>query len=322
MTFLLVTLLTFAITVTVVGVYFTIKTQSGNQPAEFMVARGSRRIIDPIPIRGRRVVDVVPVSRRSVVQSIPMRAHRYTGATGLRPARYLSAAAVWSRINGRRTGEPVSWTVITIGLISIIILGFYALNLLLPHRALLSFVLFNQQVASAVTRPQQQPTYSATQDLVRISQVNPAQYSSSQEYSLWAYSACSTASMTEVINAYGHHYRITDILKVEAQIGEITPHLGLLEDIGIQRTVAHFGFKTTWGYHLSLDQIIGIANHDRPVIVAFPPARYDGGHLVVVTGGNSNYVYVADSSLWNRHSISRAQFLNWWEGFYAIVTPK
>ncbi len=98
--------------------------------------------------------------------------------------------------------------------------------------------------------------------------------------------------MTEVINAYGHHYRITDILKVEAQIGEITPHLGLLEDIG------------------------------RPVIVAFPPARYDGGHLVVVTGGNSNYVYVADSSLWNRHSISRAQFLNWWEGFYAIVTPK
>ncbi len=124
MTFLLVTLLTFAIAVTVVGVYFTIKTQSGNQPAEFMVARGSRRIIDPIPICGRRVVDVVPVSRRSVVQSIPMRAHRYTGATGLRPARYLSAAAVWSRINGRRTGEPVSWTVITIGLISIIILGF------------------------------------------------------------------------------------------------------------------------------------------------------------------------------------------------------
>jgi len=127
--------------------------------------------------------------------------------------------------------------------------------------------------------------------------------------------------MTEVINAYGHHYRVTDILKVEAQIGEITPQLGLLEDIGIQRTVAHFGFKTTWGYNLSLDQVITTANHGRPVIVSFPPARYAGGHLVVVVGGDSKYVLVADSSLWNRHAITRAQFLSWWEGFYAIVTP-
>ena len=31
---------------------------------------------------------------------------------------------------------------------------------------------------------------------------------------------------------------------------------------------------------------------------------------------------LADSSLWNRQSLSRAQFLQWWEGFYAIVTPK
>src|SRR5258708_36053232 len=116
MTFLLVTLVTFAITVTVVGVYFTIKTQSGNQPAEFMVARGSRRIIDPIPIRGPRVGDVVPVSLRSVVQSIPMSAHRHTEPAGLRPARHLSAASVWSRIDGGRQGDPSSWTLITFGL--------------------------------------------------------------------------------------------------------------------------------------------------------------------------------------------------------------
>ena len=128
--------------------------------------------------------------------------------------------------------------------------------------------------------------------------------------------------MTVVFNAYGHHYRVTDILKVEAKIGEITPQLGLLEDIGIQRTAAQFGFKTTWGYNLSLDQIIDIANHGRPVIVSFPPARYEGGHLLVVTGGNSSTVYLADSSRWNRQSLSRAQFLQWWGGFSAIATPK
>ena len=142
-----------------------------------------------------------------------------------------------------------------------------------------------------------------------------------QEYNRWAYSACSAAAMTEVINAYGHHYRVTDILKVESQIGEITPELGLMEEVGIERTAARFGFKTVWGHKLSLDDIIDVANHGRPVIVDWPPARYAGGHLLVVTGGNSNYVYMADSSLYNRHSLTRNQFLNWWEGFAAIVTP-
>jgi predicted double-glycine peptidase len=157
---------------------------------------------------------------------------------------------------------------------------------------------------------------------VRIGQLDPAQYNSSQEYNVWAYSACSSAAMTEVINAYGHHYRITDILKVESQLKEITPELGLLEDIGIQRTVAEFGFKTNWGYKLTLDQIITIANQGTPVIVSFPPDRYTGGHLVVVIGGNSNTVNLADSSIFNRRSLSRSQFLKWWGGFSAIVTPK
>jgi Peptidase_C39 like family len=163
---------------------------------------------------------------------------------------------------------------------------------------------------------------NASQHLVRISQLDPAQYSSSDEYHTLAYSACSTASMTEVFNAYGHHYRITDILKVEAQIGEITPSQGLLHPEGIQHTAAQFGFKTTWGTAWSLDQVIETANHGNPVIVDFPPDRYDGGHLLVVTGGNGTTVYLADSSGWNRHSLSRAQFLQWWVGYAAVVTPK
>jgi len=238
----------------------------------------------------------------------------------LRTARHGSIPAIWSRIGGRHADEPVPWSVITIGLISICILGIYAFNLLFSHHVLFSFVWFNQSASAA--QPNPQPTYHATQNLVRIGQVDPAQYRSQQEFKLWAYSACSAAAMTAVINAYGHHYRITDILKVEAQIGEITPQLGLLEDIGIQRTVALFGFKTTWGYSLSLDKIIDMANHGRPVIISFPPSKYAGGHLVVVIGGNSKVVLLADSSLWNRHSLSRSQFLSWWGGVSAIVTPK
>jgi hypothetical protein len=220
----------------------------------------------------------------------------------------------------RQKGEPLPWSIITIGLISIFILGLYTLNLVLPHQALISLLTFNQNTSTDSQKPQ--PVYQAAQNLVRLSQLDPAQYTSSQEYNIWAYSACSTAAMTEVMNAYGRHYKIAEVLQVEARIKEITPAQGLLEDIGIQRTAAQFGFQTTWGHNLSLDQIINIANQGRPVIVSFPPDRYAGGHLLVVTGGNSNNVYLADSSLWNRHSLTRAQFLNWWEGFYAIMTPQ
>ncbi len=163
---------------------------------------------------------------------------------------------------------------------------------------------------------------NASQRLVRISQLDPNQYSSADEYNSWAYSACSAASMTEVFNAFGSHYRITDILKVEAQLGEITPALGLVRPEGIEHTAAQFGFKTTWGNAWTLDRVINTANQGMPVIISFPPDRYDGGHILVVIGGDSSSVYLADSSLWNRHSLTRGQFLQWWEGFAAVVTPR
>lgn len=182
-------------------------------------------------------------------------------------------------------------------------------------------LLSNSFNASDLSTAAHSTQVNASQQLVRVSQLDPAQYSSPEEYNTWAYSACSAAAMTEVFNAYGHQYRVTDILNVEAQIGEITPALGLVRPEGVEHTAAQFGFKTTWGNAWSLDQVIETANHGNPVIVSFPPDRYDGGHILVVTGGNSATVYLADTSLWNRHSLPDAQFLQWWEGFAAVVTP-
>jgi Peptidase_C39 like family len=163
--------------------------------------------------------------------------------------------------------------------------------------------------------------------LLRISQLDPAQYRSTAEYRTWAYSTCSTAAMAEVMNYYGRHLRITDVLAVESDIGAITPQEGLLSDDGIARTVARFGFRTQWGYQYTLDQVIDMANRGKPVIVGFPPQRYPGGHLVVVTGGTGgmsdteSLVELADSSMWNRHTLSRTRFLALWGGFAAVVTP-
>jgi len=349
---LLLMLLVFAIIITMIGFFLSSKSQVHIQQSEFVVAhRSSRvidsvplhrerklepvssrrsRIVDPVPFAGRNVVDVVPSGRRYVdhplligrgrsVESMSGRSRNLSVGHKLRAAKYVSAPSVLERFKWHHARESVPWSVIIIGLVSIFILGIYALNLVLPRQAIINLLLFNLNAPLKSTN--QPSTIHASQSLVRVSQLDPVEYNSTQEFNLWAYSACSTASMTEVFNSYGHHFRITDILKVEAQIGEITPQLGLLEDVGIERTSARFGFKTTWGHNLSLDQIINTANQGKPVIVSFPPDRYAGGHLLVVTGGDSNAVYLADSSLWNRHSLSRAQFLNWWEGFYAIVTP-
>lgn len=173
-----------------------------------------------------------------------------------------------------------------------------------------------------VPAQQQAPDINASKSLVRLSQLNPDEYASQDEFNLWGYSACSTTALTEVINSYGHHYRVTNVLKVESEIGEITPELGLLEDIGIARTAAKFGFATQWGDNWTYNQVIHNANAGHPVIVGWPPARYTDGHIVVVTGGDANHVYLADSSTWNRHEISRNQFMQWWGGFAAIVTPR
>lgn len=318
MTFLLLTLLAISIAVVAVGFFLSYKPQAQDSRAVYNVPRGGRRVIEtaPIPMRTRRPTEPARVGTR-IRQSTVGLAPRNSAS--------ISLSTTVGHLFGGRGSEPKPLVVILVGLIAAFVLGVYALGALLPHSAIIGSLFFYGAVppASASQKPPANgPQFNATKALVRISQLDSAQYSSTQEYDTWAQSTCSTTSMTEVMNAYGRHYRITDVLKVESQLGEITPQLGLLEDVGIQRTVARFGFKTTWGYSLSLNQIIATANNGEPVIISFPPSRYPGGHLVVVIGGDSQSVLLADSSIFNRHSLSRTQFMQWWGGFSAIVTPE
>ncbi len=178
----------------------------------------------------------------------------------------------------------------------------------------------NIQATDLHTAAHQMPGL-ASQRLTRVYQLDPAQYASQQEYNTWAYGACSAAAMTAIFDAYGRTYRITDVLKVESRIGEITPADGLLRPAGIAYTATQFGFQTDWGPNWSYDRLITTANQGTPVIVDFPPYKYAGGHILVVTGGNSTTVFLADSSYYNRHTLPYAQFMNWWNGYGAAVTP-
>lgn len=310
---LLVILLTISLVVVVAGLLLSYKPHVRSQHLGPTTRMGqSVVIVESLPPRTRSEVQ----SKQLIVRSAPIEIERYTRASVAMP---ITIDRGFEQI---QMHKPVPWMRLIIGLIAIFLFGLYSFNFVFPHHTNWNLIMFYGSSPSTVQSGQNLPQFNASKSLVRLSQLDPTQYTSNHEFTTWAYSACSTTALTEVLNAYGHHFRVTDVLKIEASVGEITPQLGLLNEAGIQQTAAQLGFKTTWGHNLSLDQIINIANQGRPVIVSFPPDKYAGGHLLVVTGGNSSIVKLADSSLWNRQSLSRAQFLHWWEGFYAIVTPK
>src|SRR6266566_7601357 len=248
MPFLLLMLLAaIGLIITLVGYLLTPKTQI--QPrnrrtgyrTDYYANRGGRGVREPLAARNVRYVAA------------------YTEESTWTWADVWQSLSI-SRVFRRRLGEPTPWLGITLILVSVFLLGMFMLRTLMPNATLigaLSWPLASSNSTSQSNSPHE-GTYTATRSLVRLGQLDPGQYNSTQEYNAWAYSACSAAAMTEVINAYGHHYRVTDILKVESQIGEITPELGLVEESGISRTVARFGFKTAWGHNLSLDNVIDI----------------------------------------------------------------
>ncbi len=314
MSTLLLTILAVSLSVTFVGFFLSSKPQGRSEQTPYRGARYNERQID------RRVGVAEPSLRTRRISAYSEQRTGWNWAVAWQPAQL-------GRIFGRSTSDPTSWIGIMLVLVSVFLLGLFMLRTLLPNAGLSAMGWSGNLSTSASSSSNNSSTqiqahYQASQALVRLGQVDPAQYNSTQDFNNWAYSACSTAAMTEVLNAYGNHYRIADILKVEAQIGAITPSQGLLDGSGIQQTVAYFGFKTTYMQNETLNDVIKVANAGTPVIVGFPPDRYAGGHLLVVTGGNADYVYLADSSLYNRHSLTHAQFMNWWAGFAAIVTPK
>ena len=147
-------------------------------------------------------------------------------------------------------------------------------------------------------------------------------YASSDEYQTWAPSACSTTSMTEILNSYGHSYRIHDILQKEIAAHAISAEEGLLDADGIRRTVQQFGFTATSLTGATASSIISVANAGEPILIDFPPSTdWPMGHILVVRGGTTTSVELADSSPAHWILIPMDQFLRDWNGFASLIEP-
>ncbi len=228
---------------------------------------------------------------------------------------------------------PSSWyirhrTLVSLGLVLMLLLAFLieggfageALQNLTRGVSLLGF----SQTTNVQTASQTSPL-TASQRLVRLDSAARDQYHTDYQRRVWVWSSCSGFAMTEVMNAYGHRFIAADVLQVELNLGVWSVSSGLLRDVGVAMTANHFGFNTSLSNTRTLQNLITISNKGAPVIVSVRDGHYfPGGHLFVVRGGNSQYVYLADSSPANFTRMTYAMFLGMWQprSFSAVLTPR
>ena len=230
--------------------------------------------------------------------------------------------------------------------LSFLLIGFaliLALNstlALVTHQSPASIVLM-QQFTQAQTAQLSLPL-TPSQRISIHRQSNRAEYNNDNpEWQLWAYSACSGCAMAALLDAYGAQkngkpLNCGDVLEVEYQLGVYDPgttpsnSVGLLSpgQQNLAKTAAHFGFASDYSKNFSLDDLINLANSGTPSIIAIPT------HVMIITGGDSGHVMLADSGGLHLKIVTRDQFLNglpgtrlyagqaWVPGWYFTLKPK
>ena len=211
--------------------------------------------------------------------------------------------------------------------------------LIVSHQSLVSLV-FLQEVNQAQLKQQAQ-LLTPSERVTVHHQADRAEYSNdAPEWQVWSYSACSGCALAALMDAYGAQkngkpLNCGDVLEVEYKLGVYDPGTtptnsrGLLPpgQIGLDKTVAYFGFASDYSKNVSLDDLIAMANSGTPSIISIPT------HVMIITGGDSKYVKLADSGGLRLTTVSRDQFLHglpgtrlyageaWIPGWYFTLKP-
>jgi hypothetical protein len=211
---------------------------------------------------------------------------------------------------------------------------------IVSHQSLTSIV-FMQQL-NQTQSPQQSPMLTASERVSVHRQSNRAEYNNDNpEWQLWSYSACSGCALAALLDAYGAQkngkpLNCGDVLEVEYNLGVYDPGKSPTQNRGLlppgqqnlARTAAQFGFASDFSKNLSLDDLINLANSGTPSIVGIPT------HVMIITGGDSTYVKLADSGGLHLSIVTRDQFLHglpgtrlytgqaWIPGWYFTLKPK
>jgi hypothetical protein len=180
-----------------------------------------------------------------------------------------------------------------------------------------SFSVFSLYQSSDIKTVAHPLPFTASVRLVRVDSAAQNQYYTDYQWHVWSYSSCSGISLEEVMNAYGRHYIAADVLQAEQNMGVWDTYSGLIGGEPAMAKVAnYFGFKVSPNPPRTLKDLIYITNKGFPVIVGMP------GHIFVVRGGDSNFVYAADSAPADRTVLTYQEFTAIWNGFSVLITPQ
>ncbi len=230
-------------------------------------------------------------------------------------------------------GPSLAWykrrrTLVSLGFLLMLLLTLFTQNVLADGTLqnidkTLSFLSQFQAQSTSVYTPVQPLPDTASARIVRVDSAARNQYYTDYQWRTWSFSSCSGIAMEEVMNAYGQHLIAADVLQEELNLGVWSVSLGLLREQGIAMTASYYGFNTDASHSRTLQDIITIANKGSPVIVSVRDSYYfPGGHIFVVRGGDSQYVYIVDSSPADFQRMTYAMFLGMWQGFSAVLTPR
>ncbi len=164
--------------------------------------------------------------------------------------------------------------------------------------------------------------------------MRPDLYDSRQQFDDWGNAACSSATMSEVLTAWGVSGATIGKM-IDVMEPDVSLYGGLLRASGYQRGASAFGFRAdlkgvpgTGDSPLSYDQILHITNDlGLPMVVNVRIAWgyyhfFDGGHFLVVTGGDAQGLKIVDSSEYYIHYLSRDVFYSMFTGMTVVIVPQ
>lgn len=152
-------------------------------------------------------------------------------------------------------------------------------------------------------------------------------YDSYQQFLDWRGAACSAATSSEVLTAWGAKNATIGQL-VDKMQPDISLDGGLINEYGFQRGAAAYGYRADISHTLTYQQMLYITNQlGLPVIVNVRISYgyyhyFDTGHFLVMTGGDSQGVSIVDSSTYYIHYLPLGVFFSMFTGRTYVIVPK
>jgi hypothetical protein len=157
--------------------------------------------------------------------------------------------------------------------------------------------------------------------------MRPDLYDSTQQFNDWWDAACSSAVSSEILTAWGvpnaNIGKLIDVMQPDISLngGLLTPH-------GFERGAAAFGYRADISSHLDYKQMLYITNTlGLPLIVNVRISYgyyhfFDGGHFLVMTGGDSQGLSIVDSSEYYIKYLPIDTFNSMFTGMTAVIVPQ